>query len=435
MLITRTTDGRVILYDNNGLPHGFSGRENVLPHPQNNNIVLITSTASPQKTENAYHLSWESVTNLPATDRADFIEQLNTAFFFELNGGVSPAVDNRIINLETNETIYEVFQIVGTDQTGQVQIPNESSVLFDRYENGIDALAVEIDQNQKPIDKTATNSSNQYISVDSFDNQGNYVLSSIPTDSIAIVFQLKIADKDKSNILTDSIVEKYDFGIDNEPETKTFYKFYDFEDSYRNGLNNRTRNGGSVGQIAIRGIGNVYLRLDDQVDSSASLQMTSSVNFVDLSLGQCVFECDFSLKNRLHDIDNKGFFRAGLHKHSTYIKNVTHAVALEARHDDLYSGGFWRTLTMASGTSTYTETNIPIELDTVLVFKIIVRPDNALFFINNIQVAQHTLNIPTVLLMFMISGTRETFNTTATLQAVSDWIRFKQDFINDRNIN
>ncbi len=118
--------------------------------------------------------------------------------------------DSRLLTLENNETIYQVFSYVGTSASGQVPVYQESSI-FDIYNDGlVDAIAVKADGNQKPIEEIVTDSSGNQITVtlliDNLDNTANYILSGTPTENACIVYFLKIKDEFRSNIPEDNII-------------------------------------------------------------------------------------------------------------------------------------------------------------------------------------------------------------------------------------
>lgn len=124
----------------------------------------------------------------------------------------------RITNLETNETIYQIFEYVGTSTTGQVTVPTEGSI-YDFYGDGIlDAIVVEADANQNPTEVNSLNSSDEIVQVTSLDVSGNYVLDSAPVENACIIYYIKIDDEYKKNVSEPSIVSP---GIpaDNHPHS------------------------------------------------------------------------------------------------------------------------------------------------------------------------------------------------------------------------
>jgi hypothetical protein len=126
--------------------------------------------------------------------------------YLDFNSDEIEALDTRIINLENNETIYQLFSYVGTSSTGQITIPEEATI-FDVYGDGIlDAILVEADENNSPTEVNSTNSSGDIVQVTSLDSDGNYVADGTPTENACILYFIKIKDKFKSNVPEDSIV-------------------------------------------------------------------------------------------------------------------------------------------------------------------------------------------------------------------------------------
>jgi len=116
-------------------------------------------------------------------------------------------LDTRLTNLEQNETIYQVFQSTGTNQTGTVTIPTGAEI-FDYYNDGVsDEIVVKADTNNNPLEEVVKTSSGVTVFVSSFDILGNYTLSGVPATNACIIYFLKIKDVDKSNIPENTIVE------------------------------------------------------------------------------------------------------------------------------------------------------------------------------------------------------------------------------------
>lgn len=102
--------------------------------------------------------------------------------------------------------MYQLFEYVGTSTSGQIAIPEEAQI-FDVYGDGIlDAIMVEADQNNNPTETNSVNSSGEIVQVTSLNNDGDYVLDSIPTKTACILYYIKIKEQYKSNVPEDSIV-------------------------------------------------------------------------------------------------------------------------------------------------------------------------------------------------------------------------------------
>jgi len=114
--------------------------------------------------------------------------------------------DNRLNNLEVNETVYQIFEYVGTSTSGSIEIP-EASAIFDIFGDGIlDAIVVEADINQKPTNVNSINSLGEIVLVTSLNNNGEYTLDSTPISNSCILYYIKIRDIDKGNIPLESII-------------------------------------------------------------------------------------------------------------------------------------------------------------------------------------------------------------------------------------
>jgi hypothetical protein len=124
----------------------------------------------------------------------------------ETNYEINLDNDSRILNLENNATIYQVFSYVGTSTSGTVTIPEEATI-FDIYDDGIlDAISVVADENNNPTEVNSLNSSGNIVQVLSLNNAGEYTLDSIPNENACILYFIKVLDKYKSNVPEDSIL-------------------------------------------------------------------------------------------------------------------------------------------------------------------------------------------------------------------------------------
>ena len=79
---TRTADGKVI-FEKDSIKHVFDGGCNVLPHPREANIVLITTEATNQSTADGFAIDWNDVSTPSVTDRNDLLQKLADDFFFQ----------------------------------------------------------------------------------------------------------------------------------------------------------------------------------------------------------------------------------------------------------------------------------------------------------------------------------------------------------------
>lgn len=126
--------------------------------------------------------------------------------YLDWNNDIAGSFDDRLLKLEQNETVYQIYQYVGKSTSGSITIPTEATI-FDVYGDGIlDAIVVEADANNNPTEENSLNSLGQIVQVTSLSNLGAYVLSSTPLENSCILFFIKIKDQYKENVLTDSII-------------------------------------------------------------------------------------------------------------------------------------------------------------------------------------------------------------------------------------
>lgn len=116
------------------------------------------------------------------------------------------ALNNRLINLENNETIYQLFSFVGTSPSGQITLPTEATILDMYGDSVVDAIVVQADSNQKPSDTLSVDVSGNIVQATSLDNLGNYVLSSTPAVASCLIYYIVIKDIYSSNVSQNNII-------------------------------------------------------------------------------------------------------------------------------------------------------------------------------------------------------------------------------------
>lgn len=151
----------------------------------------------------------ETEAGIPYTGYSDFITAVGS-FFVRALTAAEGDLDIRLTNLESNDTIYQIFEFTGTTQTGTLSIPQEATI-YDLYSDGIsDQIVVKASPEGTPIDELVKTSSGQTITVTSLDQSGNYVLSGTPSEDACIIYFISIQDKYKENVPLSSIVDHVD---------------------------------------------------------------------------------------------------------------------------------------------------------------------------------------------------------------------------------
>ena len=141
------------------------------------------------------------------TGYTDFIAAIGS-FFVRALTVAEGELDTRITNLEENDTIYQLFQYVGTSTSGQITIPTEAEI-YDFYADAIvDAILVKADANQNPTTELSVNSNSDVIHVTTLSSTGAYTLSSTPNAAACIIYYIIITDEFKSNVPYSSIISE-----------------------------------------------------------------------------------------------------------------------------------------------------------------------------------------------------------------------------------
>ena len=128
----------------------------------------------------------------------------------EINYNYNLTNDSRLLKIEQNETIYQVFSFVGTSTSGTVEVYTESSI-FDIFGDGVvDAIVLEADGNNNPKETLAVDSGLNVVHVstlvDNLNGTATYSLSATPITNSCIVYFLKVADEFKENIPLEKII-------------------------------------------------------------------------------------------------------------------------------------------------------------------------------------------------------------------------------------
>lgn len=119
-----------------------------------------------------------------------------------------PGLNSRLTLIEDGYEYYEIFESTSSG-TGQVSVPTGGTIILDFYPEGVDALAVKLDSEGRPMDQAPLEADGTVVTT-TFDINGNYVLSGVPTVyPIGIVYFIKIQRKDAGNILEQQLVQYY----------------------------------------------------------------------------------------------------------------------------------------------------------------------------------------------------------------------------------
>jgi len=105
---TKLANGNVLYVANSGEKIGLMGALNVLPHPSEDDFIILTDSAQFISDGKSFKFDWQDVT-LPvgSTDRNDLIEELSTNFFFNLAGGSSITIPIASIGIPSYTTIQD----------------------------------------------------------------------------------------------------------------------------------------------------------------------------------------------------------------------------------------------------------------------------------------------------------------------------------------
>ena len=149
----------------------------------------------------------ESELGVKYTRYDDFIAAIGS-FFVRALTVAEGELDTRLTNLENNDTIYQLFQYVGTSTSGQITVPTEAAI-YDFYNDGIvDAIVVKADANQNPTTELSTNANSDIVHVVALNGTGAYTLTSTPSFPACIIYYIIIKDEFKSNVPYTSVISE-----------------------------------------------------------------------------------------------------------------------------------------------------------------------------------------------------------------------------------
>lgn len=125
-------------------------------------------------------------------------------------------INTRVQILEESLYEFEIYYNVQSGTSGTVTLYDEAEIRTGQYVDGQDCIVVQVDVNERPIDRPAYTSSGDVI-LATLGTDGNYTLSGTPKAyPVAIIHQISIPSKDVSNIpleviLNQTFIDKNDF--------------------------------------------------------------------------------------------------------------------------------------------------------------------------------------------------------------------------------
>jgi len=136
------------------------------------------------------------------TDLAELLVAVKDFFKGGYAGDVT-SLDGRVTHLEDLQLkILYYAEIDGTTTSGTISIPTGATILFDQWENEVDAVLSNI-----PVDKP--DYQNTGIDVTSLDSNGNYTLSgTLATDPAAFIYYILVPLIDYDNLDPDHIIDQ-----------------------------------------------------------------------------------------------------------------------------------------------------------------------------------------------------------------------------------
>jgi len=119
-------------------------------------------------------------------------------------------LDARSTILEDYNETYQIFENIASGTGGAITRPTGSTIILDRYEEGIDAIVVQTDSQGRPIDKAVREADGTVITT-TFDTAGNYTLSGTPSAyPLSLVYIITIPRSLAGNVTQASIVNKFE---------------------------------------------------------------------------------------------------------------------------------------------------------------------------------------------------------------------------------
>lgn len=202
-VFTRLSNGNVKVENTAGISI-LNANLSVTPHAQDANLIIIGHTVHVHHPIEQLVVDWRDISTPTVTSRDDAITKLGTNFFFD-------DLEIRVTTLEDNYEYYEIFQRTSSG-TGQVTVPTGATIILDFYPEGVDALVTKVDTQGRPLDEPAVTSGGVVITT-TFDVNGNYVLSGVPSAyPVAIVYFIKIPTIYSSNVLVTQLVQQLQIG-------------------------------------------------------------------------------------------------------------------------------------------------------------------------------------------------------------------------------
>jgi len=124
--------------------------------------------------------------------------------FFTSGLAALSALEIRVAYIEDTETkVLYYEEIDGGQISGQISIPTNTQILFNQWQNGVDAVVTSIEGGVPTYQDTG-------IDVLSLDSSGNYTLSgTLPTNPAAFIFYLSVPLIELQNLDKNKIIDQY----------------------------------------------------------------------------------------------------------------------------------------------------------------------------------------------------------------------------------
>jgi len=112
MIFQKNPQGNIIVTDSKGTIRNFNPKLNVLPHPTNNNLIIITASTKGDSFSTDFSFDWRDIPNPPFVSRNEAITYLTNHFFSNV---IARAMEVPTCVDEREDCIYIGYALHGTN--------------------------------------------------------------------------------------------------------------------------------------------------------------------------------------------------------------------------------------------------------------------------------------------------------------------------------
>ena len=126
----KDVNGKIIV-DKDGVKYSLNASMNIIAHPADEKIIIITDSSAPLETREVFRFGWEEVTVPVVVSRNDLVEKLGKNFFYESVSVILPpgfGTGDTGVQTTVSRSATSVTLLALNVSRNEAHIRNESNV-------------------------------------------------------------------------------------------------------------------------------------------------------------------------------------------------------------------------------------------------------------------------------------------------------------------